>query len=177
MYEAFAPKDGVRAEWEKVYELLRTRVVGDVITYDELSDVLGRAFATARGPFYKANTALLENDQRGLLNIKGVGYRVIPATEHEIPARRQHTAARRRMRTARRWITNANRAELSPTESRRFDEMELNISRHEQMLRRLDRRQDRLDRAIHESRQEVAGTQEQIDDLKAALRRHGIEAQ
>lgn len=93
----FQPKGDV-AEWRVVYDHLTTLKVGDVVTYEHLSELLERDFLAARGPFHKANKALLDSHKRGMVNVKNTGYRVVTAAEHEAVARDQHRFAKRRLR-------------------------------------------------------------------------------
>lgn len=174
---AFEPKGDV-AEWQLVYDRLSTLAVGDVITYDELTLLLGRDFLQARGPFHKANKRLLEEHSRGLLNVKNVGYRVVTAAEHEMAARDQHRFAKRRLTTAKRWVRNTDRAELEPEVAERFDRLEESLGRQIDFTRRLDKRVARVEKAIKESRNEneerADATAERLTKLMAALERHGI---
>jgi hypothetical protein len=179
METAFQIKDpsGI-PEWRRVYDVLQPLNVGDTITYDELSDALGRPFDSARGPFYRANTELLEHDRRGLLNVKNVGYRVITAAEHDVPAMSKHRTARRSLRKARSWIQNADRAHLTPDVAERFDRIEVSLRRQEDMTRRLDQRVTKVETALQKSRREQVEhqteTDERLSKLQDALSRHGI---
>jgi len=78
----FAAK-GEKAEWELVYDrLLAVAEFGDVVTYRQLDEVLGRPFRRQRGPIYRANKHLGAMRHRCLDAVANVGYRVIAANEH-----------------------------------------------------------------------------------------------
>lgn len=69
-------------QWQTVYELLSGRDVGDVISYAAISDALGFDVLTARNPIYKAVEVLQREECRTVENVKHVGYRIVPASEH-----------------------------------------------------------------------------------------------
>lgn len=174
---AFEPK-GEISEWQLIFDRLAKLKVGDVITYDELTLILGREFLQARGPFHKANKRLLETHKRGLLNVKNVGYRVVTAAEHELAARDQHRYANRRLRSSRRWLTNTDRSELAPEVAERFDRLEQSLDRQIDFTRKLDRRVANVEKVLKASRSESAenatATSERLAKLVEALERHGI---
>lgn len=175
---AFEPKGDI-AEWQLILDRLVKLKVGDVITYEELTTILGRDFLQARGPFHKANKRLLETKKRGLLNVKNTGYRVVTSAEHELAARDQHRYANRRLRSSRRWLTNTDRSDLAPEVAERFDRLEQSLDRQIDFTRKLDRRVANVEKALKASRSENAesasATSERLTKLVAALERHGID--
>ena len=174
----FEPKGEV-AEWQLVYDHIVTLDVGDVVTYEQLDDILGRDFRQARGPFHKANRELLTEQRRGMLNVKNTGYRVVPAEEHEHAARDQHRYAKRRLRKSKHWLANTNRDELAPEVAERFDRIEQSLDRQIDFTKRLDKRVQRVEKALEDSRSEqhetAAETASRLDKLASALKRHGID--
>lgn len=173
MSVAFQPKGDV-AEWQLIYDQLVTMRVGQVVSYNDLTDILGRDFLPARGPFHKANRKLLETRKRGLLNVKNVGYRVVTAAEHEMAARSQHRFANRRLRRARDWIENTDRNELPEEIRQRFDQLEAHIGRQIDFTRRLDGRLAKVEKATQRQAEASADAGEKLAKLIAALERHGI---
>ena len=174
----FEPK-GDLAEWQLIYNHISTLNVGDTVTYDKLTELLDREFKTARGPFHKANRELLANHKRGMLNVKNVGYRVVPAEEHENAARDQHKYAKRRLRASKHWLANTDRAELPPEVAERFDRIEGSLDRQIDFTRRIDKRVQRVEKALEASRSEAADQAQETSDrlakLTDALKRHGID--
>lgn len=174
----FKPKGDV-AEWRVVYDHLTSLDVGAVVTYEELSGLLGRDFLAARGPFHKANQALLGSHKRGMVNVKNEGYRVVTAAEHEDVARNQHRFAKRRLRKSKHWLANTDRSELAPEAVERFDRLEHSLDRQIDFTRRLDRRVARVEKALNASRSEMAEqaseTADRLTRLTEALKRHGID--
>ena len=93
----FQPLDA-KPEWRKIYdELLSDAEYGTVITYEELSDVLGRNFGEHRGPIYRARRELGNMRFRWLVAVPTVGYRIINANEHIQVADDHKHRARRQM--------------------------------------------------------------------------------
>jgi alkylated DNA nucleotide flippase Atl1 len=174
----FQPKDGTAAEWERVYKLIEPLSIGQTITYGELTDCLGRDFLSQRGPFIKANQVLLKEHQRGLVNVRGTGYRVITAADHIVPAKASHKRAHRALRRSRHWIENTDRSQLSPADRQRFDEMEGRLRQQEDMTRRIDQRVSRVEKAVQQTRQEHQSTQEEMTAkmarMQAAMERAGL---
>ncbi len=173
----FEPKGEV-AEWRVLFDHLSTLKVGDLVTYDELSTLLGRDFLVARGPFHQANQRLLAAHKRGMVNVRNTGYRVVAAVEHEDVARDQHRFAKRRLRKSKHWLANTNREELPPEVVERFDQLEQTLDRQIDFTRRLDRRVAKVEKALEASRSELAGqataTDDRVSKLVEALARHGI---
>ena len=74
---------GEIAEWRLIYErLLETAEFGQVITYVELDEVLGRRFIDNRSPLYRAREDLGSIRKRWLEPVPGVGYRVTEPGDH-----------------------------------------------------------------------------------------------
>jgi chaperonin cofactor prefoldin len=165
---------GDRAQWRAVYELLKTKQVGDLVEYDELSDVLGRDVRKGRGPYFRATEEFLAVNHRALENVRRVGYRVVEASDHEMLARRKHKGVRRGMRKVTNYIRYTNRDELTPEVARRFDAIELNCARMQGSIDRLEARQERTEQAVQASQQQSTATDERVAKLEAALRDKGF---
>jgi hypothetical protein len=72
-----------KPEWRQVYDgLLAAADFGRLVTYEELSAVLGRRFMNNRGPIYRARQELGHLRLRWLEAVPQQGYRVIDASEH-----------------------------------------------------------------------------------------------
>lgn len=164
--EAFQPKAEV-AEWRMVYGILEGRDFGDVITYAELDQALGRDFRQNRGPLYRAAEELLAEQRRALTAVPNQGYRVVEAREHEDLARADHKSARRKIRRGIRRLSGADRSRLTDAEKARIDLLELGYRRHDQMLRRLDQRVEKQNTEIQEVKAQVA-------DLQRTLKARGF---
>lgn len=167
---------GDRPRWEIVYDELVTLNVGDVLTYERLHELLGVETRSAvRAPFYKAVNEWGAQRHRAMRPMPNVGYRVVDAPEHEAIARSYHRRSHRALRRGRQVVTNADRSRLDGEQRLRFDALETTLSRHADMIRRLDLRQARAEHAIAESRAKHSATEDRIRALEETLRRHGIE--
>jgi LAS superfamily LD-carboxypeptidase LdcB len=167
MTTAFQPKGEV-AEWTMVYDILVTMDIGQVLRYSELDQILDRDFIANREPIYRAMRQLEEHDHRTLANVVNEGYRLVEAAEHEGLARHHHKKSRRQMRKSLNKIKSADRNRLDVEQQKKFDEMELTLSRHEQAIKRIDARGAAHAKAIEDNNQ-------RLTKLEETLRRHGIE--
>ena len=176
--EIFRPK-GDQPEWRLIYDEFRKHGPGDVVTYQRLTDILGRGFLANRSPLQRAVKELETADHRTLVCERGTGYRVAAATEHEELAHAHRQRSRRQLGKAVSKARSANRAELSPDQVRRLDDLEGHLSQHAGMLARLAARDKRRAEEIRNLRRnttsEIAGISSQVDQLADALRRHGID--
>lgn len=170
---------GDQAEWRIIYAKALTLNVDDVLTYEDLNDLLDREFLISRSPIYRAITELEKVDSRTLANVKGVGFRVAAANEHEGLARVHHKRSRRQLRKAVGKAASADRSALTPEERKRIDGLELSLRQHSQMIRRLEQRDEHRAAEIKALRREknsdVAELSERVDRLAELLNRHGIE--
>ena len=121
MSSPFAPK-GDQPEWRVIYELLLSGAeFGDVVTYAELDEALGRRFVTNRGPLYRARRELGEERHRWLEPVPGKGYRVIEAREH-LRVSQVHKRKAKRQFTLMTTVTSAtDLTQLTPEELSAFD--------------------------------------------------------
>lgn len=144
MTEPFKPK-GERSEWRMIYDaLLADADYGDVISYQQLSDVLGRDFLENRTPIYRARNELCEARKRWIEADPGVGYRVIEANEHIMAAEARKRRARHHMRMMVKVTNGTDLSRLTPAELVQFDiKTKVNMAlygvlMHEHRLRRIE---------------------------------------
>ncbi len=117
----FQPKAD-RPEWRIIYdELLEDADFGAIITYGDLTRVLGRRFETSRTPIYRARIHLGEMRKRWLESVAGIGYRVIEAREHIDVAQAHKRRAKRQLGMMVRVADVTDISRLSPDELLRFD--------------------------------------------------------
>lgn len=176
---------GDKAQWVLIYEYLLTMGIDDVVTYDQLSHILGRPFGENRGPFAQALTVLERDNLRTMVNVRGVGYRMAAASEHFGLVKKDHRSVKRRMKRTLRRARSTDRAQLEPQERDRMDRIELTLQRQSDMLRRFERRETRIKDALEEGRRTsvreeglgVEELREQISELNERLARHGFAPQ
>lgn len=175
---------GIEAQWETIYRHISEMSIGDEIKDDELVGLLPDAAENSvPGAFWRAVRAVEDEKSRTFARVRGVGYRMVEASQHEQLARRQHKFAKRRLKSAARKLHSADRTLLTADERRRFDALEDHVSRQQEMLHRLEARQERTESELKVIRrthkQDIAMVAEEAREAaKSAtvelLRRHGI---
>jgi hypothetical protein len=127
----FQPLDD-KPEWRKIYDdLLAEADYGRIVTYLELSEVLGRELGNLR--------------LRWLIAVPNVGYRVIDANEHIHVADDHKHRARRQMTRMLEVSRATDLAQLKPAELEFFDRQNrINMAlasitmAHEQRIQRIE---------------------------------------
>lgn len=174
---------GEKPRWEYIYEELLTLDVGDTLTYERLYELCDTKDRSAvRAPFYRAVNAWGSEHKRAMRPVPNEGYRVVDANEHEAIAKAHHRKSKRSLNRGRRVIANADRSRLTPDQRQRFDQMESTLARQEDMIRRLDARTAKVEKAVAESREshtvtaeKVKATDKRVAALEDAMRRHGLD--
>ena len=104
-------------EWRRIYDDLLTNVaIGDVITYSQLDETLGRPFKRSRSPLYRACREMGDLRHRWLEVEEGVGYRVVHPREHVRLTKAQQRMAQRRIGKGLMIATGTDLALLNPDE-------------------------------------------------------------
>lgn len=181
MSNLFTPKGAV-AQWRTVYEHLITLSVGDVITHEQLAGLIPEAAESSiRQAFYRAVKELEDENSRTFASVRGVGYRMAEAREHEGLAQNHHRRSRRQLGRARRKLISADRSRLTADEKSRFTALEVHVSQQQAMLRRLSAKQQAMQTVQVQTNANVAELAEQNAANTAALarvtdllERHGI---
>lgn len=165
----FEPK-GEMAEWEMLYSFFRPLEKGTIARYEQISNVLGRNILTNRSPVYRAMKELETKNNRSLLNIPQIGYRITIAQEHENLARLHHKKSRRQITKAVGKIASADKVQLTREERLRFENIELALRQQADMIKRLDARVT----TVEQKQKTQDDTAIKLDRLMIALERHGI---
>lgn len=142
---AFRPKGDV-PEWRMIYDALLVEAnFGDVITYDELDEALGRPFRDNRSPIYRARNELGDMRRRWLEPVDGIGYRVIEANEHLYAAAKRKRRAQNQLKQMVHIGEVTDLARLTPEELATFDSQTrfnrlayLALMSHEKRLQRIE---------------------------------------
>lgn len=167
----FESKNG-KAQWETVVEILTTKNIGDIVTYDEVLEALGPDFpkAAMSGVVWKAIRKFRDH-KRTFENVRKVGWMMVEATEHSRLARKQQVRSQRRLKDAMSISASADLSRLDPASRREIQAQFLHLSKlHDQVSRRVDKVEQRMD--VAEKAQLTAD--DKLDQLKDLLRRHGI---
>lgn len=170
----FEPKNGV-AQWRAIYEHIITLAVGDIITHERLAGLVPEAAeSSVRQAFYRAVKELEDENSRTFASVRGVGYRLVEAREHEGLAQNHHRRSRRQLGKAKRKLHSADRSRLTADEKQRFTALEIHVSQQQDMLRRLSAKQAQMQTAQVQTNADVVEVKEQVTRLTALLERHGI---
>jgi hypothetical protein len=135
-----------RAEWRVVFDLVADFEFGQTITYEALLEALG---TTDKGRVYKAvgraNHELWRTRQRSVAVVRGIGYRMVKPTEHEILANSYRRQARRRVGNAVEVINAADLNFMSDSERDWHAKVQGGLTmlaaamdNHEQRIRRIE---------------------------------------
>lgn len=174
MTNLFTPKNGV-AQWRTIYEHLVTLSVSDVITHEQLAGLIPEAAESSiRQAFYRAVKELEDENSRTFASVRGVGYRMAEAREHEGLAQNHHRRSRRQLGRAKRKLVSADRSRLTADEKARFTALEVHVSQQQEMLRRLSAKQTAMQQVQVKTSGDVAAISEQVERLTTLLERHGI---
>lgn len=141
----FKPKAEL-PEWRLIYDKILEHVeFGDIITIEQLDEVLGRSFVENRGPLYRARQHMAEMRRRWFEPIPGVGYRIIEASEHMHAAQARKQRARRQLRQMVRIGEVTDLSRLTPEQLAAFDSQAkvnaavyMALVHHERRLSRLE---------------------------------------
>lgn len=160
----FQPKDD-KAEWVKIYDLIRTGKPGQLFHFAALDDVLGRDFRSNRGPIARATKELEAVENLTVIPVRGQGYRIIASGDEYLTIGEQRHRRSRRALVRASDVTQAGvRSDLVTTEERgnlmlasariarlvqvmaaklvehdeRIDEQEVAVQDHEARLRKLE---------------------------------------
>jgi hypothetical protein len=167
-----APETGAIPEWRLIFDVLVTTPVDGVVTYDALTDLLGRDFLDNRSPVYRARDELLEASKKAIVCVPRTGFRVVRANEHVALAQGRRKRAGNEMKKSLALVTNTNVGELTSRERQRRTAAEVNIKAQAHMLTLTNIRMDKLEVKIDET----TGQQDQrLAVLERILREHGIE--
>lgn len=118
---SFKPK-GEEAVWKKIYDYVVSLPVGEVITFNDIAEMIEDDFVKNRSSVYRANKELMKNDKRILVSARGVGYKVEEGVDHLIHAEERHTKANRQIKMANFEALNINTKVMSIEEKNRWSQ-------------------------------------------------------
>lgn len=109
-----APTPDQLMPWQRIYnDLLANADFGDVITFEQLDESLGRPFRDSRSPLYSACNYLGRVRHRWLTPVQNVGYRVLFAWEHTDKAKEHEGRALSQIEKAAIVLEGADKTALS----------------------------------------------------------------
>lgn len=172
----FLPKGDV-SEWQILYARLSMMQPGELLSYDQLDELLGRDFRSNRAPIYRATQELQKLNRRTVIAVAGKGYRIASASEHAYLAQRHYRSSRRQIRMAVEKSSSAERSELSQEERARMDALELTLRTYASALKRIDtRNRDResLMEDLQKKGERIRADVNAADRITELLRRHKL---
>lgn len=162
-------------KWRPIYDLLRTKNPGDVVTYVELSDAAGFDVLDDRGPLYRALDELLRVDRRSVHNRATVGYEVAEAANHMIESKRHQLKGKRQARRSRNHAKYVRQGELTVEQRDRLAAQELRMAKMETALVNHEGRIQSLERAQEKTAAQVDTQSRELAQINARLRHLGYE--
>lgn len=170
----FETKSG-KAQWEIVTEVLETKSVGDVVTYEELLRALGSDFPqSALSSVVWTAIRKFRDHKRTFENVRKIGWRMVEPTEHSRLARKQQVRSKRRLVEAVSISASTDLSKLDPEQRRAQREQELHLRQLLDRVSRVEKRQDKIEHRVSVVEKDHVGAVDEIDKLKGLLRRHGI---
>ena len=125
MNEPFKPVDGVTPRWQKLYDLVMTRKVGEEVTYGEAQDLLQCNRALAQNVMRETQRRLELNGERTIGTVTNFGWIVLDASRELRMVDRRLTKTRRAAGRVVRGTTalNTRREELGQFDRERLDQL------------------------------------------------------
>lgn len=168
---AFEPV-GERARWRIVYDELRKRAIGDVMTYDELGELLDldplKERAKIRSAWTRAAEEFLRVDKHATVAIPNVGYRIVEPQGHLSLAHRDQRRSTRALGRGRSKVVNVDFNGMEPGVRRGFEVTAALFAAQMDYNRRTDTRQENIEKAMASLQQT---TSEDREELRARLAR------
>ncbi|WP_146607672.1 hypothetical protein [Spongiactinospora gelatinilytica] len=165
-------------QWKIIYNEVKRHSRGEIITYDRMNELLDRDSRAQRHPIERAARELERVDHCTLICVRGKGYRIAQPGEHVGLAERHTVRSQRQLGRASRKIESADREQLSPEQAARLDAIQAQLAKHEEWIGDLNARDARRARELRALRRQTSGDvahiSDQFDQMKEALRRHGI---
>ena len=109
----FKPKNVV-AYWKMLYDIIVDRKLGDLVTYDEITEIVGKEVNNSRVHIYRANKELVDKNNRMLEVVPTVGYRIVEGLEMYKGAENHKTKSKRQIKQSTFIATHIDTAVLTP---------------------------------------------------------------
>ena len=161
-----------RAEWEMIYEKFNWEP-GNLITFYELSEILGRNFLNCRTPIYRVKKEITANHGLVLKSERMVGYSVINPEENREMAIYHGKKGKRQINKANFIIRNTDLNKLSSEGRILMEILDNNISRLSHQMAFLGRRQtaavQRVDQRVDNHAQDIADMKNRLAELEIKI--------
>lgn len=168
--------EGRPPRWRILYERIRGREPGSVVSYGELGETLGldpyRQRAVIRSALRKASAELLEKDRMLLKAEHGVGYRVTMPDERLTLVNRDRSSALRRLEAGHAKATHVDLRAISDPEVRKaLQQTGQIIGLQLDFNRRLNERTERLEDVMSTLVQSSENARQAMEDMEERLAR------
>jgi len=143
-----------RSNQQVVIDVVTQRKPGDVVSYDELIDALAEDSSTkytvqsVQAAVRAAQSRLLQEAQRAVHNVRGVGYRVAPAAEHHKLAIHRKRKADVQLKRGVEVLRHVNWSELDDNARRAHEGQLMIMSALYENQRGLDQRMKKVEEVI-----------------------------
>jgi hypothetical protein len=159
-----------------IYDTLMADVgVGELISYEAAGQALGLDPVADRTIIQQAARQagkwLLEEQQRAIDVVPGVGYRVVQASEHLTLARRHQRKSQRALRRGRASLDHVRRDELDAFQLRLVDSAVVQTQLQLEMYTRFKRDQKRLEKGLEVQADRSDRTEAQVKVLHDRIAR------
>jgi hypothetical protein len=170
----FTPKGDV-AEWRLVYDKISGLQPDEIVTVEELEEVLGRPLEKNRSPIYRAVKEMQRHQSRTLAPVRGVGYRVARADEHLGLALASSDRARNALKRGVAIADSTDRSLLKGDAAQRLDAVAQLATRAVEFLGVMAKQVDEHAKQIEAVKSEGKDTTNRVAALEETLKRHGLD--
>jgi ribonuclease HII len=117
----FKPK-GEEAVWKMIYDHVVNLPIGEIITFNDIQELIDDDFEKNRSSVYRANKELMKTNKRILVSARGVGYKVVEGANQLMHAEDRHDRANRQIKMANFEALNINTKVMSIDERQRWSQ-------------------------------------------------------
>jgi len=154
----FKPK-GEKPYWEMIFDYLVDKPVDMVITYAELSKVIGQDIEDNRSSVYKARKRLLEETDHYLVVVRDVGYKIIEGMSIMKISKGRQLSAGRQIKTADFETSNIDTKKLSPEDKKKLQDF---MTKNNSIRLAFKGTQRALEIGIEATREHIVGAEAQM---------------
>lgn len=166
---------GTQARWRAVYALLTPLQVNDMLTYERIGQELNLDPVADRHilqmSMRRAAREFEEQNKHSLDVVPNIGYRVVAPPENLVLAKRQQRRAGRSLARGHSKAVNVDLSNVEPEIRSAFQVVAQAFSLQMEMNRRLDARQNKLEKAITEIVGDSERSASEVAELRARLER------
>jgi len=175
MSDRFKPL-GRAARWRILYEELLVKAeIGDLITYEQMAEVLDLDSVRDRGKILsglgRAEREFLEEHGHALKSVRDVGYEVADAADHILLAHRQQRRAGVALERGHSLATQIDLTDADPSVRNALHMIGNAFAFQMQVNKKLDVRQRQLEDALKSTQSKQDRTMDEVEALKDRLRR------